>query len=110
MTDTTDEIRAAAARLRALADMASPGTWERGNYGDYGWTVSLGDTDTIETADSETGKANASWIAIMQPGLGIALAAWLEFEVDLVARVPGSEMQGRSRHALAVARAINQQQ
>ncbi|RAJ70235.1 hypothetical protein K378_01400 [Streptomyces sp. Amel2xB2] len=97
MTTPADELRAAAARLRALADMASPGTWERGGYGDYGWTVRLGDTD-----DSELGKANAAYIAAMGPIVGTALADWL------ASAAVAAEWIGPDPRAVAVARAINQ--
>ncbi|MFI6032992.1 hypothetical protein ACIBBD_02180 [Streptomyces sp. NPDC051315] len=34
------------------------------------------------------------------------LADWLDFEADLIDRMPGAELRGRTRHALAVARQI----
>lgn len=38
--------------------------------------------------------------------LHTALAQWLTYEADLVKLVPGSEMKGRTKHALAVAQHI----
>ena len=66
------ELRAAAGKLGALAGLATPGPWERGGIGDYGWTVrdvSPSGTFAIETEDSAQGQADAAWIALMSPEL-----------------------------------------
>jgi len=82
-------IDAAIRKLNRLLDTCSPGPWVRGGYGSYGWTV-LADgsrpfdpTDPhlgIETADSERGKADAEFIATMNPitaGAVVGLLTWV---------------------------------
>ena len=109
MTNQTpaDELRAAAEKLRALADAATPGPWEQTGIGDYGWTVTTPGTHVAETDDSDRGRADADWIAAMHPGVGLALADWLDLaatEYD-----PAADVQETDRShdaALAVARAV----
>lgn len=49
---------------------------------------------------------HAEYAAAMGPVVGLALADWLDFEADLIDRVPGAELRDRTERALAVARAI----
>lgn len=112
-----DELRAAAERLGKLAADATPGLWETGGIGDYGWTVravgrrlSLG----IETEDSDQGKADAEYIAAMGPQVGEQVANWLSLRSADLRRREGlhAEMAEPVRlwpsdeAALAVARAV----
>ncbi|MFF7335406.1 hypothetical protein [Streptomyces sp. NPDC008150] len=73
-----DELRAAADRLRNLATAATPGPWTQTGIGDYGWTVSSSTSALVDTVDSEEGRADADYIATMHPGVGLALADWLD--------------------------------
>lgn len=98
-----DELRAAAQKIRALATTAAPGPWEQTGIGDIGWYVS---GPCVETEDSEQGRADASYIAAMHPGVGLAVAAWLDSWVGIDFSEHAA-MPGDLAHALAVARAIN---
>jgi hypothetical protein len=101
VTSPSDELRTAATRLRSLATAATPGPWEQTGIGDYGWTVSSSSSALVDTVDSEEGRADADYIAAMHPGVGLALAAWLESEAEFGLN-PGIDPA-----ALTVARAIN---
>lgn len=107
------ELRDAAAKLRALATAATPGPWIQTGIGDYGWTVSFAPGSGIEADDSDQGLADANYIAAMHPGVGAALAAWLEEEAALHADDKAAQIGDGSGvmcenfpHALAVARQI----
>lgn len=125
MTTPADEIRAAAAKLRGLATAASTdahghdtSTWssEHVRPGDarlYG----PGRTSILRGSPSGPGgrgarphlhPQHADYIAALHPGVGAVLADWLDFEANLITVVPGSELPGRTRHALTIARLINQ--
>ena len=102
------ELRAASARLREYAAAASVAPWLRSGIGDFGWTVHLGPEQSVETEDSEQGRANADWIALVDPAVGLLLADWLE---TIAARLDHSThpdwQDVIEPKALAVARAIN---
>lgn len=79
---------AAAQLIRSLADHVSPGPWLTSN-GRTHWladNVVFGQSTSMaariaQVCNVEYGqnkKPDASWIALMHPGVGIALAAWLE--------------------------------
>ena len=78
-------IDQAIAKLVRLVDVCSPGPWVRGGYGDFGWTVytdpTRGGTNSdllsIETSDSDTGKADAEFIATLNPTTANALIGLL---------------------------------
>ncbi|MFI5649960.1 hypothetical protein ACIA71_01905 [Streptomyces anulatus] len=130
MPDTTpadrpaDQLRAAAEKLRAAAAAVPSDDW-----GTRAWHVEeCSDTDTMEScpcivaqgehkefdepqvpliqyvADAETTE-HAAWIALMHPGVGLAVARWLESwaGVDLSEHGP---MPEDAQHALAVARQL----
>lgn len=111
MTTPADELRTAATRLRVLAaDVPAP-PWAPGGIGDYGWTVHCGDLARDRDAisldtqmDNEEGRALTRYIAAMDPGVGAALAAWLD------SAAYDAEMVGPDPQAMAVARLINQEQ
>ncbi|MFD3640995.1 hypothetical protein [Streptomyces griseus] len=128
MTNTSptpaDQLRAAADLLREAAGHATPGPWRThdthlGRVGGHTATVltgrpNLNDTELIAWLPTmshepwdETRNAwrNAGWMALMHPGVGLALAAWLEswVGVDLSEHGP---MPEDAQHALAVARRI----
>lgn len=72
-------LRAAATKLRETASNATPGPWQSGGYGATGWTIGDGHGRLyIETEDSDQGKTDAAWIALMSPAVAEPLAAWLD--------------------------------
>lgn len=111
MTDATptpdrpaDQLRAAAELLREAAGHATPGPWRThdthlGGVGGHTATVltdrpNLNDTELIAWLPTmshepwdETRNAwrNAGWMALMDPGVGLALAAWLEWQGRAIA-------------------------
>lgn len=104
-----EELRAAAEKLRAAATLASNGPWiATPDIHIGGWAVAQAPLKSDEgpyLADFVR-DCDARYIAAMHPGVGNALANWLDFEADLITRVPGSELRGRSDRALAVGRQI----
>ena len=127
MTQPTpaDLLRAAATNLREAATAATPGpwTWNRWHSDDckpacndpacflmivgsskYGV---VGDTNTdkpevfyVERSVQERGEGDAQYIALMHPGVGTALADWLDSAAE------DAEQIGPDPHALAVARSV----
>lgn len=127
-TRPTDELRQAAARLLALAADVTPGPWAVHNPNGYPQAVFGESKDVIfaEVLDElDQPKTHAAYIAVMHPGVGAALADWLdqaaryyEAGVQAAAGVFRDDPAGReaflttgpgapSEHALAVARQIN---
>lgn len=113
---TADELRTAAAALRALAtaDGVHPGPWtitpryRKGTDVVVQYDVTkppLPGSNTPGFKAIHPARTDALYSAAMHPGVGLALADWLDYEADLMG--PGSERRGRTKHALAVARAIN---
>ncbi|MFJ3507838.1 hypothetical protein [Streptomyces luteogriseus] len=127
-----DELRNAADKLRALATAASvdnDGTptanWHTEPCGpdDAGYHHLYGDHLTRDDDRTESWPRlnrggslqrpsymhgqHAEYAAAMGPTVGLTLADWLDFEADLITRVPGAELRDRTERALAVARAIN---
>ncbi|WNI15560.1 hypothetical protein [Actinacidiphila sp. ITFR-21] len=85
MTDTTPaaELRNAAARLRAhLTDpQLTPGPWLSLDHGDRLLRNQPGDEDRapVYVVDEPMSNgANADYIELVHPGVGAALAAWLD--------------------------------
>lgn len=116
-TDPTpaDEIRTAAARLRALlaAPELTAGPWLSMDNGDRLLRNQPGDEDDAPiyvVNEPMSNGANAAYIAAMHPGVGAALADWFDFEADLLDTAPHIAVQPRTERALAVARLINQEQ
>lgn len=104
MTTPADELRTAAEKIRRLAMGApannQPWRYAKGLPSDSvrtatGWEVAYGDA-----------PGDLQYIAAMHPGVGLALADWLDREadhrhaVDVGQPIPGGE------HALAVARQL----
>ncbi|MFC8447600.1 hypothetical protein [Kitasatospora sp. NPDC057223] len=110
MPDRTpaETLTAAAAKLRATAtaDYVQPGPWIVHQANGFlrvdndrdttreAWTVKSG-ADLAEEA-----RGTAEYIALMHPGVGLALADWLD------SAAVGAELIGPDRHALAVARLL----
>lgn len=111
MTTPADELRTAAERLRRLAATATPGPWE-GVVDDHGrgevdasvWADSINYYITEKVSSGARHQADAHYIAAMHPGVGAALADWLQSEAELLAN---DDFPAIHAHALAVARAIN---
>jgi hypothetical protein len=76
-----DLIDQAITKLVRLVDTCSPGPWERGGYNNFGWTVYAAaagaDLLSIETSDSDTGQADAEFIATLNPTTANALIGLL---------------------------------
>jgi hypothetical protein len=108
MTDTTPaaELRAAAEKLRALG-MGAPANNQPWGYAEglpsdsvrtaTGWEVVYGDA-----------PGDLRYIAAMHPGVGLALADWLDAHSRIVSAASQTDPESSLvRHALAVARQIN---
>lgn len=100
--DPAAEMRAAAQHVRALSAAAGPGPWK--DVPDVligGWAVARQDAgpEGPYLADF-TRTEHAQWVALMHPGIGVALAEWLDDAAD------GDEHDEHNPYALAVARAL----
>ncbi|MFK4801711.1 hypothetical protein ACI3K5_23890 [Streptomyces sp. MPA0124] len=119
-TRPTDELRAAAEKIRALTAPVTeqhPGPWTVHNPNGYPQAVFSAATDVIlcETLDDlDQAKTSAPYIAAMHPGLALAVADWLRDSAVL--HLPDTECgycdPARNPKrlpcpALAVARQIN---
>ncbi len=105
MTTPADELRAAAEKLRKLAQAATPGPWEYDPepYG-YGDDIYYDvDGDNGGWAAHAESQPTAAYIAAMHPGVGLALAEWLEAEAAQAEFADGWE----SPHSTTLARLIN---
>jgi hypothetical protein len=103
VTTPADELRTAATTLRTHAEGAADGPWTVNGWGN------------IETAKSEevaevwplnNRDHNAAYVAAMHPGVGKALASWLESWTG-IEMYEAHALPEDARHALAVARLIN---
>ncbi|MFF7184676.1 hypothetical protein ACFZAR_05455 [Streptomyces sp. NPDC008222] len=120
MTTPADELRAAVAKLRALATAAGGESWIADHY-EQGTIVHPANSmrslfrlaaDGMRAAGTPHVTAPVGdWIAAMHPGVGEKLARWLETEASTWA---GDEVHYRCSAqtctldaALAMARAIN---
>jgi hypothetical protein len=140
-TTPAQELQTAAEKLRKLASAATPGPWRQHDthLGQYGYTATVlsgegNDTDLRAWLPSmshepwdETRNVwpDAQYIAAMHPGVGAALADWLEEAArhydaavtaadDVFRNDPAGHTAflttgpgAPSEHALAVARAVN---
>lgn len=106
MTTPADELRTAAATLRALLTNPelTPGPWlsmDRGDRLVHAGPGSESKRPIYVVDEPMNNSANAAWIAAMDPGVGAALADWLASAAD------DAEQIGPDHNALAVARQIN---
>ncbi|MFB8242019.1 hypothetical protein ACFC58_36340 [Kitasatospora purpeofusca] len=110
--DPADLLRQAATRLRthAMAPDITPHPWLSMDGGDRLVHDPGHDRDKPEYVVDEpmTNEANAAWIALMHPGVGLALADWLAHEAAYQLHLDETGQDGAedSTHALAVARAV----
>ena len=91
---SADILRRAAAVLRERAEAATPGPWEAmehdSNPGDEGVCL-LGAAATVtgshmigyfHVLSQAEQEANGAYAATMHPGVGLAIADWLQLEAD----------------------------
>lgn len=112
---TAEELRTAAATLRArLADPElTPGPWLSLDHGDRILYDGPGadDQPPVYVIDEPMSNgANADYLELLHPGVGAALADWLEYHAAtsaLLHAIVDGPTPERDRYALAVARAIN---
>lgn len=70
--DLVEWLETAISRAEARAGAATPGPWEAGGIGDYGWTVyATGGRFGVETEDSEQGRADAAYLAGNDPSAAL---------------------------------------
>ena len=86
---SSDRLREAARVLRERAEAATPGPWEAtDNFGhDAGRAYVIPSDPEIPTYVSAGGSpdedCDAAYIATVHPGVGLALADWLDIYADL---------------------------
>ncbi|ACX71171.1 hypothetical protein pZL12.94 [Streptomyces phage ZL12] len=120
-----DLLRAAAELLREAAGHATPGPWRThdthlGGVGGHTATVltdrpNLNDTELIAWLPTMSHEPwdearnvwrNAGWMALMHPGVGLALAAWLESAAERLGDTEASLATLLDPPALAVAQQL----
>ena len=106
---SADELRQAAETLRARAQASSRAPWVVDGEGDLEGTevrAARGAGPTVAQTvplGYERRRANAAYIATMHPGVGLALADWLDDE----AKAAGYHENRIIPSALTIARLIN---
>lgn len=105
---TAARIREAAKVLRDAAEGASDGPWGSARDPSMGHVVEATDMWICEVGNQEGDHENATYIALMQPSVALALADWLDAMAGFVEsgnEIPG--MRGRGlTEALALADTI----
>lgn len=132
MTDNPAELlRHAATLIRSLGEHVSPGPWMTSNsrthwladdvvFGQSVWMANrISQVCNVDYGQNR--KPDAAWIALMHPGVGAALAEWLDYAarrhdalVQAAHQVWADDTAGRDKHitdetdqrALTVARAL----
>lgn len=118
MPAPTDELRTAAAKVRSLACSATEAPWTRWRDQEHipGWDGFLMIGDSAEPTEDNDGdpvakvyaESDASYIVVMHPGVGMALADWLDATAAALEKHAPAEWHARLEpQALAVARQIN---
>jgi hypothetical protein len=99
------DLRQAAETLRERAAAATPGPWEShlSKHPDLGGDV-VRVTDLGCSCDYSCNRTDPPYIATMHPGVGLALAAWLDDEAKAVAAYHANKA---TPFALDLARLIN---
>ena len=113
-----DELRTATEKLWSTAGNSTEGAWAIWRDLDYQGYITVGNTAGVITPpalQSAGGECNpvahvyveedAEHIALMHPGVGLAVARWLKSWVDVDLSEAGP-MPEDAQHALAVARQI----
>lgn len=106
-----EELRTAAQTLRErLADPElTPGPWLSLDHGDrllYDGPDAESKPPVYVVDEPMSNGANALWIETMHPGVGTALADWLEWEADTASRTAWAPINISQDRALAVARQL----
>lgn len=108
MSAHIDTLRRAATRLREMAEAATPGPWTA--MGDLFWP-----NGGVAEGDPVCGtnhNPDATLIATMDPGVGLALADWLDSAVwwlehhDRARAWSSAVIEHKLKHQLAVARRV----
>lgn len=101
-------LRAAATRLRETAEAATPGPWIDVQMGSEGSAVWAGGNTILTARKPATCRefADATYIALMSPPVGLAVADWLEATADRIESRPSTLQQDYAARSLAVARAV----
>lgn len=87
---SADRLREAAKVLRERAEAATPGPWEiqqgTPTMGGGTWTLRTAGQPGIRLGvhEYQHGPGNADYIATVHPGVGLALADWLDYEASIV--------------------------
>lgn len=103
-----DTLRAAAERLRTLSTAASDGPWTMNQWGNVETACN---EEVAEVWPLNCGPdTNARYIAAMHPNVGTALAQWLDVHATRFSTWKGPHISEELAAALAVARAILQEQ
>ncbi|MFE1109679.1 hypothetical protein ACFW5U_27850 [Streptomyces rochei] len=100
-----DELRTAAEKIRTLSKAISAPDERDQVFHAEGTDVTQGRTGLYDVATTQTTEL-ADYIAAMHPGVGTALAAWLESWTG-IEMYEAHALPEDARHALAVARQIN---
>ncbi|MBX9425470.1 hypothetical protein [Streptomyces lateritius] len=108
MTTPADELRAAAKELREYASTASPAPWAVNQCGNV---ETSGHEEMAEVWPLQAAPgANATYIALMGPDVGHALAQWLDYHAGMSDRLAqlfdDPPLIPDDHPALAVARAL----
>lgn len=94
---SADELRQAAATLRERAEKAADGPWTFQTYGNGHPPLVIGsdrggDIAVAETLDKPH-LSDARYIATVHPGVGLALADWLDAEAGIYERLEAISME-----------------
>ncbi|RSS11375.1 hypothetical protein [Streptomyces sp. WAC08401] len=100
-----DELRTAAEKIRTLSKAISAPDERDQVFHAEGTDVTQGRTGLYDVATTQTTEL-ADYIAAMHPGVGTALADWLESWTG-IEMYEAHALPEDARHALAVARQIN---
>lgn len=116
----SETLRAAAAKLREMAEKATPGPWrytdEDARYnpcvmaGRDEWVAECGPADSLR-APGARGEHDARWLVVMSPAVAEPLAAELEahavaIEITEERGDPSAVVMHRAAYMLAFARCI----
>ncbi|MEV5261773.1 hypothetical protein AB0L02_27500 [Streptomyces anulatus] len=106
-----DQLHAAAAKLRAVSSAATDGPWTIANIPPYTDPVLMSryeetpaDGEVLIVGNVGVGEEDQAQIALMHPGVGLAMADWLDVAAEYY--TPGPAHPTHVVHALAVARQL----
>lgn len=114
-----DELRTAAAKIRARAEVATPGPWKADHkeypeviYGGQDpWTYVISGSRWGGEASIFDNNDDAYHIALWHPGIALIIAEWLDAEAagveSSLSWFPETDPENLVRWPLRIARAIN---